>query len=230
MTLEPSPLPTVAEDLVVIPAGQVLLRDQGTKRTWGVEVGAFRLAPYPVTRELYLTVQGEARGSSGRARTPVTEVSWVDALRFCNDLSLASGLDPCYTLGDDPDAQDVVCDWQADGYRLPTEAEWEHGCRAGTTGARHGELDDIAWYRGNSGSEVHEVATRAPNPWGLFDTIGNVWEWCWDVFDPAVYGPYRVFRGGGWQDPPWACRASCRRKSHPTFRIDDLGFRLARSG
>src|SRR3954452_18051639 len=127
MTLEPSPLPTVAEDLVVIPAGQVLLRDQGTKRTWGVEVGAFRLEPYPVTREVYLTVQGEARGSSARPRTPVTEVSWVDAVRFCNGLSLASGLDPCYTLGDDPDAQDGVCDWQEGGYRLPTAEGWGGG-------------------------------------------------------------------------------------------------------
>ena len=93
----------------------------------------------------------------------------------------------------------------------------------------YGDLDEIAWYRENSEGAVHDVATKAPNAWGFHDIIGNVWEWCWDVYDPRVYGPYRVFRGGGWHDLPRGCRASCRRKSHPTLRIDDLGFRIARS-
>jgi formylglycine-generating enzyme required for sulfatase activity len=219
----------IAERMIGIPSGEIVLRDEGTKTNWKVEVGAFRLAPYPVTRELYRAVRGEAPASSAGPRTPVTEASWKEAVRFCNLLSQATGLESCYSIGDDPDGQDVVCDWEADGYRLPSEAEWEYACRAGTSGVRYGELDEIAWYRGNSGGEVHDVATKAPNAWGLYDMIGNVWEWCWDVYDPRVYGPYRVFRGGGGYDGPRGCRASCRRKSHPTFRIDDLGFRLARS-
>jgi formylglycine-generating enzyme required for sulfatase activity len=122
----------------------------------------------------------------------------------------------------------VVCDWDAGGFRLPSEAEWEYACRSGDSGVRYGALEEIAWYRGNSGGTVHDVATRQPNAWGLHDMIGNVWEWCWDLYDPGVYGPYRVFRGGG-SDRPRSCLASCRRKSHPTSYIDDLGFRLARS-
>jgi formylglycine-generating enzyme len=218
-------------DMVEIPAGEIVLRDEGTRTDWKVEVAAFRLAPHPVTRELYRAVRGEAPASAAGPRTPVTEVSWKDAIRFCNLLSEAAGFTPCYSLGDekDPDAQDVRCDWAADGYLLPSEAEWEYACRAGDLGVRYGELDEIAWYRGNSGDRVHEVAAKAPNAWGLHDMIGNVWEWCWDLYDPGVYGPYRVFRGGGAYDPPRGCRASCRRRSHPTLRIDDLGFRLARS-
>lgn len=212
-----------------IPAGEIVLRDEGTNTNWEVEVGAFLLASHPVTCELHSAIQGEAPASPGGPRAPVTEVSWTEAVRFCNLLSQAAGLEPCYSMGDDPDGQDVTCDWEADGYRLPSEAEWEYACRAGTSGVRYGELDEIAWYRANSGEEVHDVATKAPNAWGLYDMIGNVWEWCWDVYDPRVYGPYRVFRGGGWCDQPRGCRASARRKSHPAFRMDDLGFRLARS-
>ncbi|MEV6230460.1 formylglycine-generating enzyme family protein [Saccharopolyspora shandongensis] len=215
--------------MIAVPGGEIVLRDEGTKTNWPVEVGDFLLAAHPVTRELYRAVTGDAPASPAGPRTPVTEVRWQDAVRFCNLLSEAAGRHPCYSIGDDPDAREVTCDWSADGFRLPTEAEWEHACRAGTSSVHYGELDEIAWYRGNSGGEVHEVATREPNAWGFHDMIGNVWEWCWDVYDPAVYGPYRVFRGGGWYDPPRGCRASCRRKSHPTLRTDDLGFRLARS-
>jgi sulfatase modifying factor 1 len=72
-------------------------------------------------------------------------------------------------------------------------------------------------------------APKQPNAWGLYDMLGNVWEWCWDIYDADVYGDYRVLRGGGWSDPEWSCRAGVRRRSHPTFRIDDVGFRVAHS-
>ncbi|MBE3001107.1 SUMF1/EgtB/PvdO family nonheme iron enzyme [Nocardiopsis sp. HNM0947] len=163
---------------------------------------------------------------------PITEVSWFDSLRFCDLLSHAHGLEPCYGTsgrGRGPDGEDVRSDPDAGGYRLPTEAEWEHACRAGDSAVRYGDLDTIAWHRKNSGGRPQGVGGREPNAWGLHDMIGNVWEWCWDFYDPRVYGPYRVFRGGGWNDRHWGCQASARRKSHPTLRIDDLGFRVARS-
>ena len=76
---------------------------------------------------------------------------------------------------------------------------------------------------------AHDVGGKQPNAWGLYDMLGNIWEWCWDTYDPKVYGDYRVLRGGGWFDEHWSCRASVRRRSHPTYRIDDVGFRVARS-
>ncbi len=86
----------------------------------------------------------------------------------------------------------------------------------------------IAWYRGNSDGRPHEVGGKQPNAWGLHDPLGNVWEWCWDLYDREVYGTYRVLRGAGWFDEHWSCRAFVRRRSHPTYRIDDVGFRIAR--
>ena len=155
---------------------------------------------------------------------PVDSVSWFDAVRFCNALSEREGLTPVYTFDDS-----VVWDAAADGYRLPTEAEWEYACRAGTTGARYGELDEIAWHRGNSGEQPHRVGSKRPNEWGMHDMLGNVWEWCWDIYDAEVYGSYRVLRGGGWFDEHWSCRASVRRRSHPTLQLEDVGFRIARN-
>ncbi|MFH8713314.1 formylglycine-generating enzyme family protein [Streptomyces zaomyceticus] len=214
--------------MIEISAGPVTLSDRRTERSWTVEVGRYALGAVPVTQDLYERVTGERPGTARGDRLPVEGVSWGEAVRFCNTLSAREGLRPAYRVPAD-ESDGPAWDRTADGYRLPTEAEWEHACRAGTTEARHGPLDEIAWHRGNSGERLHEVGGRRPNDWGLHDMLGNVWEWCWDVYDAEVYGSYRVLRGGGWFDEHWSCRASVRRRSHPTLRIDDVGFRLART-
>lgn len=116
--------------MIDLPAGEIILRDAGAQTNWQVEVGAFRLAPYPVTRELYRAVRGEAPASSAGPRTPVTEVSWKQAVRFCNLLSHARGLEPCYSMGEDPDGPDVVCDWAAEGSGSPDRGAAETGSRS----------------------------------------------------------------------------------------------------
>ncbi|MFJ6616587.1 formylglycine-generating enzyme family protein [Kitasatospora sp. NPDC091335] len=203
--------------MITVPSGRVTLSDRRTQQSWAVDVASYELAACPVTREQYEGATGDRR--------PAHSVSWLDAVHYCNELSRREGRTPAYAA----DGEDVSWDRTADGYRLPTEAEWEHACRAGTEGPRYGPLDEIAWYRGNSDERPHEVGGLRPNAHGLHDLLGNVWEWCWDRYDPAVYGDYRVLRGGGWFDEHWSCRASVRRRSHPTLRIDDVGFRLARS-
>ncbi|WP_206671036.1 formylglycine-generating enzyme family protein [Streptomyces sp. CB01881] len=217
-----------AENLMItVPSGRVTLSDRRTQRSWPVDLAPYRLAAFPVTQALYAEVTGDRPGTAEGDRLPVESVSWWDAVRFCNTLSHRDGLTPAYHP--DPEAETVTWDQDADGYRLPTEAEWEHACRAGTTGPHYGPLDEIAWYRGNSDERIHEVGGKQPNPWGFHDMLGNVWNWCWDVYDAEVYGSYRVLRGGGWFDEHWSCRASARRRSHPTYRVDDVGFRIARS-
>ncbi|MPY48075.1 formylglycine-generating enzyme family protein [Streptomyces acidicola] len=212
--------------MITVSQGRVTLSDRRTQRRWTVDVAPYELCAFPVTQARYAQVTGERPSTAEGDRLPVETVSWWDAVRYCNSLSLSEGLTPAYRLLEE---ERVEWDRGADGYRLPTEAEWEHACRAGTTGPRYGALDEIAWHRGNSHERIHDVGGRRPNPWGLYDMLGNVWEWCWDVYDAEVYGSYRVLRGGGWFDEHWSCRASVRRRSHPTLRIDDTGFRVARS-
>lgn len=210
-----------------IPAGTIELRDDRKKNTWKVAVKPFLLACYPVTLELYNAVSMHSSPLKGRDLDPVVSISWLDATQFCNLLSNKSGLEECYSIN--PDNETIVCNWNSNGYRLPSEAEWQYACKAGTSGYRYGELDQIAWYQDNSGGGIHEVGGKQPNEWGLYDMLGNVWEWCWDIYDEQVYGSYRIFRGGSWAEEARGCGASCRRRSHPTFSIDDLGFRVARS-
>lgn len=236
------------EVMVYIPKGEIYLRDfrneqkwissnykfgmPGIRKNlkeviWEVEIKSFYLAKYTVTEALYAFIMEEKLLLSIKNRKPVVNVSWIDAVSFCNSLSDVLGYDRFYDC--DKVSKSVVCNYSSNGFRLPTDAEWQYSCKAKSKGYRYGEIDEIAWYKDNSNERVHEVGEKMPNEWGLYDMIGNVWEWCWDLYDEEKFGNYRIIRGGSWAEEERGCGATCRRKSMPDFYIDDIGFRIARS-
>jgi len=218
----------IIDQMVEIPSGKIELRDDRTKQKWTVIIESFLLAKYPVTQDLFFEITKETPSTFKGGRKPVETVTWKEAVLFCNSLSIKSGLKSCYSLSEDK--EEIVFDQTANGFRLPTEAEWEYACKAGTSEIRYGKLDLIAWYKDNSEQTTHNVRQKEPNEWGLYDMLGNVWEWCSDLYDTEVYGSYRIFRGGGWNDEERSVMATTRRRSHPLkFKIDDLGFRIARN-
>ncbi len=217
----------IADWMVSIPAGSISLRDDRKKTRWEAKVSEFLLSKFLVTQEIYSLITTEQPSVFPGEDRPVESVSWFDAVQFCNALSENSGIERYYTI--DVDSESVGIVDGATGYRLPTDAEWEYSCRAGTGKVQYAPLEQIAWFNENSQQRTNGVGLKDPNEFGLFDMLGNVWEWCWDLYDPEVYGSYRIFRGGGWSDAPRGCLASNRRRSHPTFTVDDLGFRVARS-
>jgi formylglycine-generating enzyme required for sulfatase activity len=218
----------IDSQMVEIPGGKIELRDDRTRKKWTVDINPFLLARYLVTQELYFKVTNEEPSTIKGNRHPVESVTWKDAVSFCNKLSIQSGLSPCYEIKEEK--EEITFDIRANGFRLPTEAEWEYACKAGTVGIRYGDINSIAWFKDNSSMTTHIVGQKEPNAWGIYDMLGNVWEWCSDIYDETVYGTYRIFRGGGWADEERSVMATTRRRSHPLkFKIDDLGFRIARN-
>jgi formylglycine-generating enzyme required for sulfatase activity len=219
---------TILDHMVEIPKGWIELRDDRIKEKWTVEIEPFMLFKFPVTQDLYFEITNNNPSTFKGDSLPVESVTFKDAVFFCNKLSLQNNLTPCYLIKDE--SEEIIFEKSANGFRLPTEAEWEYACKAGTTGIRYGELDLIAWYKDNSENKTHNVGQKKPNAWGLYDMLGNVWEWCSDLYDTEIYGSYRIFRGGGFCDVERSVMATTRRRSHPLkFKIEDLGFRIAKN-
>ena len=216
----------IDELFVKIPTGIVNLRDDRTKETWSVGIDSFELCKFPITQEFYEAITNENPSTFKGDGLPVETLSWIETVNFCNELSDFLGKDKCYKV--DLATKKVTLNPKASGFRLPTEAEWQYACQAGSKNNRYGELNEIAWFKDNSNNQPQKVGLKKPNEWGLYDMLGNVWEWCSDIYDETVYGSYRVFRGGGWCDQERSVMATTRRRSHPfSFKIDDLGFRIA---
>ena len=211
-----------------------------------VTVSSFYMGKYEVTQKEYQAVMGPLspqRRFKGD-NLPVEGVSWFDALEYCNKRSQKEGLTPAYTIGSVYDANRTVT-WNRDanGYRLPTEAEWEYACRAGTTTAYNtgaGITDNTGWYQANSDDTTHPVGQKPANAWGLYDMHGNVSEWCWDWWasdypsgtqtDPEgpSLGSLRMRRGGDYNDYAEDVRSAYRQFLSPGGSRRDLGFRVVR--
>ncbi len=159
------------EQMVEIPGGQIALRDDRTKEKWTVNIQPFLLLKFPVTQELYVEVTHTNPSTYIGNSLPVETVTFTDAVIFCNKLSSLNKLEPYYKIN--AENEEITCDETATGFRLPTEAEWEYACKAGTTGVRYGELESIGWYKDNSEHKTQNVGQKAPNPWGLYDMLGK---------------------------------------------------------
>ncbi len=207
-----------------------------------VTVSSFWIGKYQVTQKEWMEVMGSNPSRWSGDQLPVENVSWYDAVEYCNKRSIQDGLTPCYSGS----GSNIICNWSANGYRLPTEAEWEFAARGGlkSKGYKYSGSDDlnaVAWYTGNSGQRTQEVGTKNPNELGIFDISGNVWEHCWDWYDSSYYGKspnsdpkgagsgtYRVLRGWSWNNNENYCRTS-NRGSYPDSRYGSNGFRVSRT-
>ena len=240
-------------EMILIPGGSF---EMGSVREYEpdetpheVYVDPFYLDKYEVTQEEYERVVGSNPSRRKGRDNPVDQIRWTDAATYSNARSRLEGLQPAY------DPKTWRCDFGANGYRLPTESEWERAARAGTKttysfGNDPSQLGLHAWFKRNSTRGPHAVAEKEPNPWGLCDMYGNVWEWCNDFYHEDYYrqsparnprgpmaGENRVVRGGCWNSKPDMCRSSYRNYEDPGYTDacfgkdihGFVGFRCARN-
>jgi len=238
---------SVSGSMVYISRGSFLMGSP--ENEWGrsnnegpqrqVTVSSFFIDRYPVTQASYQEITGTNPSTFKGPNLPVEQVSWFDAVEYCNKRSIKEGLIPAYTIS----GNNVRWNREANGYRLPTEAEWEYACRAGTQTPFYSgsSVNDAGWHSGNSGGRTRPVGEKQPNLWGLYDMHGNVLEWCWDWLgsysleeqtDPqgASSGASRVYRGGSWRFETYQIRSAFRFGNQPNLRTFFVGFRVVRNG
>ena len=225
---------TIPADFVFVEGGTVA----------GITVSRFYMDKFELTNAAWNNVMGISGGNTA----PRSDVSWFDTIEYCNRRSILEDLTPCYsylTYGTNPDnwpdwwdassdfSINVQYDTVANGYRLPTEAEWEYAARGGLN--THGYLYSgsdilglVGWFWDNSGHSAHLVGELGANELGLYDMSGNIWEWCWDLYSISNNG-YRVLRGGYYNYLDYLCSVSFRYRDFATIHNEYLGFRLVRN-
>lgn len=261
-------LATLEDDMVLVEGGSFIMgglpgRDDKNGLTiyfyetpaHEVSLPSFYISKYEVTQQLWQQVMGNnpSNFSSCGPLCPVEAVSWYDCVEFCNKLSIIQGLSPVYTIdkNTDPENGNIYDDvkWQvrwnmnADGYRLPCEAEWEYAARGGNKSKGYqysgsDNIDVVAWYAITSGSNTHSIATKAANELGFYDFSGNLEEWCYDFYTSygsSIYdckdgeGGLRIHRGGSWYGLAQYARVSGRFYEDPYGHASNIGFRLSRT-
>jgi formylglycine-generating enzyme required for sulfatase activity len=236
-------------EMIALPSGEFVMgSNEGTldtKPAHSVRVDAILMDRFEITQAIYQKITGTNPSRRKNPQNPVEQVTWSAAVKFCNARSAQEGLSPCY------DTNNWECNFSANGYRLPTEAEWEYACRSGSGtrfffGNSAEELKAFAWFEANSQSKPHPVGERKPNAWGLFDMEGNVWEWCNDFYGVKYYrdspkenpqgpkqGEKRVLRGGAWSSSADNCTSWVRNCDEAgvtdvCLTMDSNGFRCVR--
>ena len=235
--------------MICCPRGAFIMgaedQSDNPKRTEQIE-HSFLLGETEVTQELYKAVMGYNESAfNNDSKNPVEHVTWFDAVMFCNKLSQLLGKTTYYLVSNikllteyknetqNIVSADVEINPNANGFRLPTEKEWEYASKAGTQNKWAGcdsveDLPVYAWFDENSKNSTNLVKTKESNEWGFYDMSGNVYEWCWDKYD-SIYGKFRVCRGGCWEDDTEHSRSAYRTVQPPQRRNYYIGFRVSAS-
>jgi formylglycine-generating enzyme len=250
----------ISPNFVLIPGG-TFPYDQSD-----VTVSSFYIDKFETTQAEYLAVMGTNPSFFNNVpNSPANQMDWFRAIQYCNKRSIMEGLTPCYSYsttahgsyGTDPanwptgwytdflNHTNISCNWTANGYRLPTEMEWMYAAMGanlthGYTYSGSNDLNSVAWNVTNSLGAIHSVALKAPNEYGLYDMSGNVWEWCWDIWNPEIptgalnnyhgspFGENRIRRGGAWNGSIYDCWVTYRGTYYATYSSSNTGFRVCR--
>jgi len=228
----------VPDNMVFVQGGTFQMGD-----THSITLSDFYIGRHEVTQKDWKELMVSNPSSFKGDNLPVEKVSWYDAVEFCNKKSRTEGLTPCYTGS----GKNTKCNFSANGYRLPTEAEWEYAARGGTQSkgfkySGSNNIDEVAWFQRNSENKVHPVGEKKPNELGIYDMSGNVWEWCSDWYDGQYYknssthnpkgpesGKGRVLRGGRWNTREHEYKITFRNYEYPLTKIGKLGFRIVKT-